>query len=269
MRLNIKIHFLILISFIFCKAVFAEDVATELAKKAQNPVENMISVPFNNSFNFGYGPNNNTQYELDLKPVIPFALNSSFNIITRTIIPILHQPDLNTPHNGYINGMGDINPTLFLSPAKPGRIIWGIGPSIILPTATDKQLGQGKYSLGPSIVILSMPGHWVLGFLTSNVWSVGGQSSRLNVNQLLFQYFINYNISEGWYITSQPIITANWMAKSNECWTIPFGLGGGRVFHISRQAINISLQAYDNIKSPKTLGPDWQAQLNVTLLFPD
>ena len=164
--------------------------------------------------------------------------------------------------------MGDILPTIFLSPANPGSIIWGIGPAAIFPTATDRQLGQGKYSLGPSLVVLTMPGNWVAGFLAFNVWSVGGQSNRQNVNQFELQYFINYNFPHGWYLTTQPIILADWMADTHNRWTIPFGLGGGRVFHIGKQAVNVSLQAYDNVKTPETLGPNWQVQFNITLLFP-
>lgn len=254
---------------LFALTAFAdpEYSATELAKKSQNPVEDMISVPFNNSFNFGYGIHNNTQYILDLKPVIPFHLSHSFNLITRTIIPFNHQPNL-IPMRSYINGIGDINPSFFLSPAQPGKIIWGIGPTIFLPTASNKQIGQGKYSLGPSLVILSMPGSWVIGLLTFNAWSIAGDTNRANVNEFEFQYFINYNFPHGWYITTQPIITADWTATSNNRWTVPIGIGGGHVFKIGPQPLNVSLQAYNNIKTPKNIGPNWQLQFNVTLLFP-
>ena len=248
----------------------AVDDTLELAKKSQNPVEKMVSIPFNTNFNMGYGSRDNTQIILDLKPVIPFSLNESWNLITRTIIPITHQPNL-LPNNGsaYINGIGDILPTVFLSPAHPGPIIWGAGPAVSFPTASNKQLGFGKYCAGPSLVFLAMPQQWVVGVLAFNVWSFAGETNRPSVNTFELQYFINYNFPHGWYLTSQPIITSDWTATSNNRWTIPVGIGGGRVFSLGKQPLSVSLQAYDNIKTPGTLGPNWQFQFNVTLLYPE
>lgn len=244
------------------------DSATDLAKRAQNPIENMISVPIDNNFNFEYGPHGNTQYLLELKPVIPIELTKSVNLVTRTIIPIGHQPN-EYLGRGYITGIGDITPTFFFTAAHPKKLLWGIGPAIVLPTASNPQLGQGKYSLGPAVVMLAMPGDWVLGVLVYNVWSVGGQSSRANVDQMTLQYFINYNMPHGWYLTSQPILTANWMInKSSNRWVIPLGGGVGHVFKIGHQAINASLQAYNNIKT-QIVGPQWNAELNIQLLFPE
>lgn len=247
---------------------YALDDATELAKKSQNPVEKMVTIPFDSNFNFGYGPHQNTQYILNIKPVIPFALSDQWNLISRTIIPMQHQPNLFF-NRDYMNGLGDINPSFFLSPANPGAILWGIGPTLVLPTATERQMGEGKYSLGPTFVLLTMPGRWVIGFLTYNVWSIGGQSNRPHVNSFEFQYFINYNMPQGWYLTTNSINTANWYAASNDRWTIPLGFGAGHVFTVYKQPVNVSLQAYNNLKSPQTTGANWQAQLNISLLFPE
>ncbi len=243
------------------------DSATDLAKKTQNPVEKMVTIPFNNNINYGYGTGQGVQYILDIKPVIPFSLSSSWNIISRTIIPLMNQPNLFSGE-GYITGTGDINPTLYLSPAHPGPLIWGIGPTMVLPTANHPQLGQGKYSLGPSAVVLMMPNNWVVGVLAFNVWSIGGQSSRPDVNQFQFQYFINYNFPHGWYVTSQPTLSANWKASGNNRWLVPFGIGAGHVFAIGKQAMNASVQAYRNVKSPQ-IGPNWQLELNISFLFPE
>ncbi len=267
----IRLLVLICITGVFNSALFAQPVSSseELAKESENPVAKLISVPFNSNFNFGYGDPESTQYILDIKPVIPFSLNTNWNLITRTIFPVMHQQKVSsTGQRSYINGMSDITPTFFLSPAHPEHLIWGVGPAIVLPTATEKQLGQGKYSIGPSIVALIMPGNWVAGFLVFNVWSVGGQSNRPNVNQLELQYFVNYNFPHGWYVTTQPIILANWTETADNRWTVPFGLGAGRVFKIAEQAVNVSLQAYDNVKTPKAGGANWQAQFNINLLFP-
>lgn len=262
----IVINTSIILSLAATIAYADNESATALAKKAQNPVESMISVPFDNNWNGNFGPLDRTQYILNMKPVIPFAINDCWNLITRTIIPIIRQPNLVNTHN-YINGIGDINPTFFISPNSTGDFKWGVGPMLILPTASNTQLGQGKYSVGPSAVILITPGHWVVGVLASNAWSVGGDSNRDAVNQFTMQYFINYNLADGWYLTTSPIITADWYANSTNRWTVPVGFGVGRVLRIASQAINISMQAYDNVKSP-TIGPDWQAQFNISFLFP-
>jgi len=266
--LRYKFQFLFLCCLLVSTGEAISDDNTDLAKESQNPVANLISVPFNSNFNFNYGIQNKTQYILDIKPVVPISMSPKWNLITRTIIPIIHQPEL-MPSGGYVKGIGDINPSFYISPAHPGAVIVGVGPTFILPTATNKQLGQGKYSVGPSLVVLTMPKSWVIGFLTSNFWSFAGDSSRPNVNSFSLQYFINYNFPHGWFLTSAPVITANWNASSKERWTVPFGIGGGRVFKIGGQALNASIQAYDNVITPSQVGADWQLQLNFSLLFPE
>ena len=161
-----------------------------LRKAAQNPVASLISVPFQNNNNFNIGPHERTQDVLNIQPVIPIKLSNKWNLITRTILPIVWQPYPSASTGGEY-GLGDLNPSFFLSPGKPGKLIWGVGPALVIPTATNTILGQGKFSIGPSIVLLTQPGHWTLGVLANNVWSVAGDGSRPAVNQFLLQYFIN------------------------------------------------------------------------------
>src|SRR5262245_35498160 len=135
----------------------------ELVKETQNPVADLISVPFQNNFNFAAGPkHNHTVYLLNIQPVIPIHITENWNLITRIITPVINLPSL-APGIGSATGLGDINPTFFFSPAKSGELIWGVGPTFTLPTATDKLLGNGKFSLGPAAVALTMQGHWWLG----------------------------------------------------------------------------------------------------------
>ena len=238
----------------------------DLAKAAQNPVSDMISLPFQNNTNFGIGPDDDAQNILNIQPVIPIGLGSDWNLITRTIAPLIYQPEI-TPGTGSEFGLGDINETLFLSPSKPGKIIWGVGPAFSFPTATDDVLGTGKWSAGPSAVALTMQGPWVIGGLVSNLWSYAGDSDRDDVNQFLFQYFINYNMSEGWYLTSSPAITANWEAESDNQWTVPFGGGLGKIFKIGKQPMNAQMQAFYNVETPDG-GPDWSLRFQLQFLFP-
>ena len=242
--------------------------STEALQKAtQNPVADLISVPLQNNSNFGIGPYDRTQNVLNVQPVIPTHLTQDWNLITRIIQPIVWQPNLDA-HSGGTFGLGDMNPTFFFSPAHPGKIIWGAGPAFVLPTATDPALGQGKWSIGPSFVALAQPGHWTLGVLVSNVWSFAGSSDRASVNQMLVQYFINYNLSQGWYVTVSPIITANWVASSaKNIWTVPFGGGVGRIMKFGLQPVNISAQVYANAVYPSGASP-WGLRLQIAFLFP-
>jgi hypothetical protein len=236
----------------------------DLAKAAQNPVGDLISLPFQNNLNFGVGPDDRAQNVLNIQPVYPIGLGPKWNLITRTIAPVISQPG---PGPDRTFGLGDVNFTAFLSPKNPGRLIWGVGPVVVLPTATDDVLGTGKWSAGASIVVLAMPGSFVVGALANNVWSFAGDDTRADVNSFLFQYFVNYNLPEGWYLVSAPIITANWKASGGERWTVPFGGGGGRVFPIGRQPVNVQTQVFYNVQTP-TNGPRWQWRLQFQLLFP-
>jgi hypothetical protein len=254
------------------------DDAAELAKATQNPVASLISVPFQNNSNFGIGPYNRTQDVLNIQPVIPITLSEKWMLISRTIQPIVWQP-APTANAGGQFGIGDMNPTFFLSPAKPGKLIWGVGPAMVFPTATSTVLGQGKLSFGPSVVMLAQPGHWTLGYLANNVWSVAGSSHRPSVNQFLLQYFINYNLKKGWYLTSAPILTANWHNKANGeaangndttsggVWTIPFGGGAGRIMRLGYQPVNISVNFYGNAVHPPGAS-SWGMRLQIALLYP-
>ena len=259
------------------------DDTGDLAMAAQNPVANMISLPLQNNTNFKVGPLERTQNILNIQPVYPISLNDEWNLITRTILPVVSQPaftfsevagggafadDFGNFETDRVFGLGDTTFTAFLSPKQSGKITWGAGPVVLLPTATDDVLGSDKWGLGPSAVALAMPGNWVVGSLFSNIWSVGGPGDR-DINLFTWQYFINYNIPDGngLYLTSAPIINANWEAESSNRWTVPFGGGIGKIFKIGKQPVNAQVAAYYNVEKPD-FGPDWQLRLQLQLLFP-
>jgi hypothetical protein len=239
---------------------------TELAKKTQNPVADLISVPLQSNFNFGAGSKERMIYILNVQPVIPINITENWNLITRVIMPIINQPSL-FPGMDSATGLGDLNPTFFFSPAKPGGLIWGFGPTFTLPTSTDELLGSEKWSMGPAAVALTMQGPWVFGALMNNQWSVGGWGDE-HVNAFLMQPFVNYNLPAGWYLTSSPILTANWAAdRGGDVWTVPLGGGAGKLFRVGRLPINAQLAAYGNVAKPE-FGPDWQLRFQIQFLFP-
>jgi len=246
-----------------------ENQTANLQKATQNPVASLISVPLQNNTNFGANPGYRNQDVLNIQPVIPIGISKDWNLLLRWITPIIYQPVPNapgTPETGEY-GLGDMQPTFFISPKKPGKLIWGVGPVLQLPTATNTFLGQGKLGIGPSTVVLTQPGHWTLGLLENNVWSVAGSGSRPAVNQFLMQYFINYNLKKGWFIGVSPIITANWEASRGNVWTVPFGGGIGRIMKFGAQPVSLVAQFYGNAVHPANT-PSWTMRLQISFLFP-
>jgi hypothetical protein len=242
--------------------------AEELAKLAQNPVANLISVPFQNNTNYNVGPQNGTQNILNIQPVIPFSLDKDWNLITRTIIPVISQPAF-TPTQDREHGVGDIQISGFLSPANAAGLIWGVGAIAQLPTSTNDSLGNDRWGLGPTAVALRLEkgSPWVYGAIVNNVWSVSSSSSDPSYNNFLLQPFLNYNFPGGLYLTSGPIITADWKADSSQRWTVPLGGGVGKIFHFGRLPVNTQISAYYNVIKPDN-GPDWQLRVQVQFMFP-
>jgi hypothetical protein len=241
--------------------------AEALRKAAQNPIASLVSVPVQNNSNFNVGPDARVQDILNVQPVIPMKLNKDWNLIARIITPIIYQPTVSQPVNQGAYGFGDLNPTFFISPSKPSKLIWGLGPAFLLPTATNPILGQGKWAVGPSVVLLAQPGKWTVGALVNNVFSFAGQSSRPPVNQMVFQYFINYNLKHGYFITWQPTLTANWEATNGGRWVVPYGGGVGRITKIGFQPVNLTVQFYGNAIHPEGTSP-WSMRLQIAFLFP-
>jgi hypothetical protein len=247
----------------------ANDSASELAKKLQNPVGNLYSIPFQSNTNFGYGPNKGTQEILNIQPVIPIHVNADWNIITRTILPLIWQPSLAPSHTAPF-GTGATSFTAFASPREPkDGLIWGAGPVIQLPTISDKTLGSNVWGAGPSGVIVFTTKAVVMGALANNVWSFGGTpgTGGTRYDNFLLQPFFNYNFGGGWFAGTSPVITANWLAAGNNAWTLPLGGNFGRLIKLGgKLPVNLSVGAYSNVLRPK-FGPVWQIRAQATIIF--
>ena len=239
---------------------------TELAQKTENPISDLMRIPFQNNMNFGIEPNHRTSNVLKIQPVIPFTLNRDWNLITRTIVPVIKQPTPSTA-NEDTWGLGASQFSAFLSPAGSSAMVWGVGPIFQFPTTTDDVLESRKWGAGPTAAVFIIEGPWTMGLLVNNVWSFAGSRDRPNVSQFLAQYSLNYNFDQGWYLTSSPIVTSNWEASSGNKWTVPLGGGVGKVFQIGNLSFNATLQAFSNVVRPDP-GPDWTLRLQFTLLLP-
>jgi hypothetical protein len=251
----------------------AELSPEDLAKIAQNPVGNLISVPIQENAYFNVGPLDGTQNVVNIQPVIPFSVNDDWNIITRTILPIISQPAF-APGQGGVSGIGDVQVSAFLSPAKPGAWIWGVGAITQLPTHTNDRLGNNNVGLGPTFVVLHLEhgSPWVYGVLANNVWSVGSSGNPFNqdgpkYSNGLVQPFLNYNFEGGAYLTTSPIITVNWEAPGSQQWTVPMGGGVGKLFKIGRLPVNTQIALYYNVVRPD-FANNWQLRAQVQFMFP-
>jgi hypothetical protein len=249
-----------------------------LAKQAQNPIASLISLPvqWNSTPGSQWAPreidpsarHNRTFNVVNVQPVVPFKLNDNLTLVGRFIVPVIQRPLEGATD---VIGIGDMNPSLFLVPRPTGSLMVGFGPTMKLPTATNDQLGDGRWSAGPTAVAVYTKGPWVAGTLINNVWSFAGGGPR-DVNRMLIQPFLSYNMPGGWYLTSSPIITSDWTIPGGRGWTVPIGGGVGRVFRLGDQPINASLQAFWNVVKPELLGDELPGDLTIRLqvqaLFP-
>jgi hypothetical protein len=257
----------------------AEMTAEEIAKATQNPLTAMYSVPIQNNTYFNIGPGDETKNITNFQPVIPIDLNDDWTLVTRTIMPITYLPDAlaKNPGLGIDDdsqfGLGDTTFTAFFTPknTEEDAWLWGVGPVFYLPTAANDSLGTRKWGAGPATIALKVSGKWVYGALVMNIWSFAGSGQDegiQKINLLQLQPFLNYNLDDGWFVASVPIITADWEADSDHRWTIPMGGGVGKAIQLGKTPMTAALHAYYNVVTPDDYGETWQMRIQLQFLFP-
>lgn len=240
-----------------------ENADAELARASQNPVAAMISLPIKNKFEFDRGPEDAFAYEMEMQPVYPVNLGR-LNLINRFIIPVAYREGA-YPGMSDETGLRNITYQAFFSPAEPGEIIWGFGPTVNMPTNTDDSLGNDKWSGGPAALALTIRGPWVAGILGQHFWDFAGDSDAADVNSSTLQYFVNYNTPD-FYLNTSPTMSYNWEADDDE-WVIPVGGGIGKIFRFGDTPVDMRISAYKNVEAPDS-APDWFAEFQIKLLFP-
>ncbi len=240
-----------------------DPTTAELAKQDQNPITRFYVMRFEDNVQLGFGPENRALNFFRIQPLIPLELSKDWTLLTRVIIPIAHSPWPDST-----DGLSDISLIAFLTPARSGEFIWGIGPALLLPTATDEALGTEKWSAGPAVAGVYTSGPWVVGAVVQNLWSFAGDDDRLDVNTMTLRPIINYNLPNGWYLTTSPSIAANWKADADSRWLVPLGGGVGKVFRLGGQRMSTTVESYYHVESP-AIGPDWQLRVQLSFLYPD
>lgn len=238
--------------------------ATELSKASQNPVGDLISLPFQFNFNAGGGLEDRAFFNLNFQPVMPIKVTPDINLIARTIVPIVSIPGADGLR---YSGFGDVQQQLFFTPSSPGKVIWGVGPAFSLPTATADAARTGTWAGGVDGVVLTMHGPWVVGGLLAQFWPMADEGGEPETNQFVFQWFVNYNFGTGWAISTAPLITANWDADDGQHWTVPFGIGISKTTVFNGRPMTLGAQYYYNVERPDGAAAT-QLRLSVALLFP-
>ena len=245
-----------------------------IVKLSQNPIGNITVFPFQNNFNYGYGPYTRMQYNLNVQPVFPIMLSKDWTLVARSIIPVINQPSSAPPTvcaSPYgcpsTFGLSNLQEQMYFGPkTKPDQLIWAIGPIFQFPTATPAALGTAKWAAGPDAVALVTPGKWVLGTLVTQLWSFAGPSRAPNVSSFLVQPFINYNLKNGWALTTAPLMSANWTLPGTK-WTVPLGGGVAKTFKNNGQLMQLTVLYYSDIVRPLA-APQTTLRVTWSLLWP-
>jgi hypothetical protein len=279
-----RLHqFVTIFSFVYMMvgSVFAQ-AEGDMAEESMNPLSTVISVPFENNTLFNVGPSESTVNILNVKPIFPVNLGD-WNLINRVTLPITYTEGQDVEVNekftsgignpgsfglGSVYGLADVTYQGFMTPAKSGKIAWGLGGSLVLPTHTKDRFGSNKWSAGPAVVIFSSQGNWVWGAIAQNIWSFAGDSDASDVNVFSAQFTVNYKLKNRWYLTTAPLIVANWEVDKENRWTVPVGGGIGRLLKLKgKKAVAIDVGAYYNVETPR-FANDWYSQILVNFLFP-
>lgn len=242
------------------------DEAAELAKKLTNPVASLISVPFQNNFDFGAGSNGDGfQYKLNFQPVIPVSWNDDWNLISRTILPYVYQEDVIGTSSQ--SGLSDVTQSFFFSPKAPSASgwIWGAGPVLMLPTATDDLLGTEKWGAGPTAVVLKQENGWTYGMLMNHIWSFAGNDSRQDVSATYLQPFLSYTTKMQTIFTFNTESTYDW---ENGQWTVPMNLSVAQLVKLGKMPVQFFFGGRYYVETAAN-GPDWGLRAGVNFLFPN
>jgi len=239
----------------------------DLAQELSNPLADLMTIPIQMNYDHDIGPlDDGWKLQTNIQPVIPFKLNVDWNLISRTIVPVIYQDDI-VPGAGSQFGLGDINLSLFFSPRKPtsGGLIWGIGPVLLLPTATDSLLGAKKWGAGPAAVALTMRGPWTVGLLANHVWSYAGDSDRQDISNTFLQPFAAYTWPSAWTFSVQSESTYNW---KTEKWSVPVNVAVSKLVRWGKLPVSLQAGVGYWAESPETGPEGFRFRLQANFVLP-
>jgi hypothetical protein len=238
----------------------------ELAKKLNNPVAALISVPLQYNYDENFGPDDaGRKSYINIQPVVPITLNSEWNLISRTILPVVDQTNIVPGTSAF--GIGDVTQSFFFSPAKPtaSGLIWGVGPAFLLPTGSESQLSARKWGAGPTGIVLKQSGPWTVGTLANHIWSFAGHDDRGDISSTFIQPFLSYTTKTAWSFTVNSESSYDWKGKQ---WSVPVNFMVSKLLAVDKQPISIGGGARYWADSPDGGPEGWGLRLVLTFLFP-
>ena len=249
-----------------CMTAHAQDDA-DLAQELTNPIADIMTIPVQFNYDQDIGMNDQgSKMLLNVQPVVPFKVNDDWNLITRTIIPLVYQDDV-FPGRGSQSGLGDINMSLFFSPRKPteGGITWGVGPVFLFPSATDSLLGGKKWAAGPGVVALTIRGNWTVGGLANHVWSFAGDNDRSDISNTFLQPFVAYTWPNAWTVSAQSEASYNWETRD---WSIPFNVAVSKLVFLGRLPVSLQAGVGYWMESPNAGAEGLRYRLQANIVLP-
>lgn len=259
-------RFTLLAAFVLAPALASPQEAN-LARELSNPIAALISVPIQVNYDEDFGlDNEGAAVRINVQPVIPMSIGQDWNLISRTILPVLSQDDIPVPGSSEF-GLGDTVQSLFFSPKAPaaGGWLWGAGPVFLVPTATDETLGSEKWGIGPTGVALRQVGPWTYGALANHIESFAGTSRRADVSATFIQPFLTYVTPTQTTFAINSESTYDW--ETNK-WSVPINLQALQIMRFGNQLVQIGGGLRYWVASPDAGPEDWGLRLQFTLLFP-
>jgi hypothetical protein len=258
-----------IITLLSMSAAYAEDVPTDsdsnLAQELTNPVADLITVPVQMSIDPKVGlSGNGRKIQTNIQPVIPVDFSENWNLITRTIIPVINQKDIFSG-SGSQSGLGDISMSLFVAPKESGKWVWGAGPIVLMPSATNDLLGGKKWGAGPSAILLRMQDRWTYGGLTNHVWSFAGDSERSDLSNTFVQPFVAYTTPGAWTVSLQSETTYNWEAEQ---WGVPVNLAVAKLVYFGKLPVSLQAGAGYWLTAADSAAEGWRFRLQANVVFP-
>jgi len=238
----------------------------ELAQELSNPLADLMTIPIQMNLDREIGRDDGWKLQTNIQPVVPFELSKDWNLITRTIVPVIAQDDT-FPGAGSQSGLGDINMSLFLSPRQPafGALIWGVGPALLLRTATDDLLGSEKWGAGPAGVGLTVYGPWTIGMLANHIWSYAGNDNRQNVSNTFLQPFVAYTWPNAWTVSVQSETSYNWKTEN---WSVPVSVGASKLVKLGKLPVSLQASVGYWAESPDAGPEGFRFRLQATSVLP-
>jgi hypothetical protein len=262
-------YLLLLASTLLCGYVLGQSApdaaqAPQDVRAFKNPFAQTFALWFEFDTSRPIGDYSRVQNLFSLTSIIPIPLGTKWDLITKSAISAVSQPDLMNPR-GSAWKLNDLTASFYFSPDKKGTFQWGVGPTFLLPTATGQDVGNGKWGAGPAGAVFAEPGKWTLGLEISDLKSFAGDRTRPDVHYASLQYFVTYNVSKGWYVTTQPQTSADWTVSRKDRWLMPIGLGVGKAVTFGKRQVSGELDGYYNLVHPTTLPyPKWILTLQLT-----